>query len=62
MAWHENLVPHRGEIVERFEERFLRMWDFYLLVCAGSFRCRRNQLWQVVLSKGGVRGGYTSVR
>jgi cyclopropane-fatty-acyl-phospholipid synthase len=62
MAWYAKLLPHRGAIVERFGERFLRMWDFYLLVCAGSFRCRRNQLWQVVLSKGGVRGGYTSVR
>jgi hypothetical protein len=25
---------------------------------AGSFRARRNQLWQVVYSKRGVPGGY----
>jgi cyclopropane-fatty-acyl-phospholipid synthase len=30
----------------------------YLLSCAGSFRARRNQLWQIVFSKQGVRGGY----
>jgi cyclopropane-fatty-acyl-phospholipid synthase len=62
MAWHANLAPHRAAMKDRFGERFVRMWDYYLLVCAGSFRCRKNQLWQVVLSKGGVRGGHASVR
>jgi hypothetical protein len=27
------------------------MWVYYLLSCAGSFRARRNQLWQIVFSK-----------
>jgi cyclopropane-fatty-acyl-phospholipid synthase len=30
------------------------MWKFYLLSCAGTFRARRLQLWQVVLSKGDI--------
>jgi len=34
------------------------MWQYYLLMCAGSFRARRNQLWQLVLTKNGIRGGY----
>jgi len=34
------------------------MWQYYLLMCAGSFRARRNQLWQLVLSKKGIQGGY----
>jgi len=38
------------------------MWTYYLRTSAGSFRARRNQLWQVVLSKKGVPGGYRSVR
>jgi cyclopropane-fatty-acyl-phospholipid synthase len=38
------------------------MWKFYLLSCAGSFRARNIQLWQIVLSKRGVPGGYQSVR
>jgi cyclopropane-fatty-acyl-phospholipid synthase len=38
------------------------MWRFYLLSFAGMFRVRRIQLWQIVLSKGGVRGGYASLR
>lgn len=43
-------------------DRFYRMWKYYLLSCAGTFRARKMQLWQVVLSKNGVLGGYTSVR
>jgi cyclopropane-fatty-acyl-phospholipid synthase len=38
------------------------MWTYYLLTSAGSFRARNNQLWQLVLSKKGVMGGYTSIR
>ena len=30
-----------------------------LLMCAGAFRARRNQVWQLVMSKGGIKGGYT---
>jgi cyclopropane-fatty-acyl-phospholipid synthase len=32
------------------------------LSSAGSFRSRYLQVWQIVLSKKGVRGGYHSVR
>jgi cyclopropane-fatty-acyl-phospholipid synthase len=39
-------------------ERFYRMWRYYLLSCAGAFRARDIQLWQWVLSKGGVPHGY----
>jgi cyclopropane-fatty-acyl-phospholipid synthase len=62
MAWHENFAAHWGEIKNEYDERFYRMWTYYLLSCAGAFRARRLQLWQVVLSKKGVLGGYRSVR
>jgi cyclopropane-fatty-acyl-phospholipid synthase len=38
------------------------MWRYYLLTSAGSFRARRTQLWQLVLSPHGVARGYRSVR
>jgi cyclopropane-fatty-acyl-phospholipid synthase len=38
------------------------MWCYYLYQCAGSFRARRNQLWQIVLSPDGVDRRYESVR
>ena len=48
--------------IQVHDERFYRMWKYYLLSCAGVFRARKNQLWQIVLSKKGVQGGYKSIR
>ena len=62
MAWHRNLDDNWGKIKSKYDERFHRMWKYYLLSCAGAFRARRNQLWQIVLSKKGVVGGYKSIR
>ena len=58
IAWHENFQQHWGELKNSYDDRFKRMWQYYLLTAAASFRARRNQLWQLVLSKGGVSGGY----
>ena len=41
-----------------YDERFFRMWRYYLLSSAGTFRARINQLWQVVFSRDGLKGGY----
>lgn len=62
MAWHHNFSSRWQEIADQFDTRFFRMWSFYLLVCAATFRVRKNQLWQIVLSKNGVPGGYQSIR
>ncbi|HUC02261.1 MAG TPA: cyclopropane fatty acyl phospholipid synthase [Candidatus Paceibacterota bacterium] len=62
MAWHENFVASWPLIKKDYDDRFYRMWNYYLLSCAGSFRARKIQLWQLVLSKKGVVGGYRSVR
>lgn len=62
MAWHHNFNQHWPELQGEYGERFYRMWVYYLLSSAGSFRARNNQLWQFVLSKKGVLGGYEAVR
>lgn len=62
MAWHENFATNWDKIKRDYDQRFYRMWTYYLLSCAGSFRARKIELWQVVLSKKGVLGGYRSVR
>jgi cyclopropane-fatty-acyl-phospholipid synthase len=62
MAWFENFDKAWPTLREKYGDRFYRMWKYYLLSCAGSFRSRHIHLWQVVLSKGGVKGGYRSVR
>jgi cyclopropane-fatty-acyl-phospholipid synthase len=51
MAWHENFQNAWPTLKERYDDRFKRMWDYYLLSCAGSFRSRNIQLWQIVLTK-----------
>ncbi len=33
----------------------IRRWEYYLLSCAGAFRARSNQVWQIVLTKYGTR-------
>ncbi|WP_409522083.1 MULTISPECIES: cyclopropane fatty acyl phospholipid synthase [unclassified Pseudomonas] len=58
MAWHDNFIKAWPEFESSLGERFYRMWRYYLLSCAGAFRARDIQLWQWVLSKGGVPNGY----
>jgi len=62
MAWHHNFIKSWKGLQGRYGERFYRMWRYYLLSCAGSFRARNVQLWQMVLSKQGIVGGYSSFR
>ena len=63
MAWYENFKTNWDKIKEKYGERFYRMWKYFLLSSAGAFRARnKNQLWQIVLSKNGVEGGYQAVR
>jgi cyclopropane-fatty-acyl-phospholipid synthase len=59
MAWYANFIRNWETVKDLYDERFFRMWCYYLLCCAGSFRSRRNQLWQLVFSKEGIRGGWT---
>lgn len=61
-AWYQNFTESWPQLRHKYNERFYRMWEYYLLSCAGSFAIRHTQLWQIVLSKGGVRNGYQSVR
>jgi cyclopropane-fatty-acyl-phospholipid synthase len=63
MAWYHNFEDNWDKIKDQYSERFYRMWKYFLLSSAGSFRSRRrNQLWQIVLSKNGVQGGYQTIR
>lgn len=62
MQWHKNVVSHWDQLKKNYSERFFRMWQFYLLSCAGVFRSRKVNLWQIVLSPHGVPGGYQSIR
>lgn len=58
MAWHKNFEEGVSKGVFSCTDRVHRMFRYYLLTCAGAFRARDIQLWQVVLSPRGVLGGY----
>jgi cyclopropane-fatty-acyl-phospholipid synthase len=62
MAWARNVAERWDALPERYDERFRRMWRYYLLQCAGIARSRHNNVWQIVLSPKGVPGGYRSIR
>jgi len=58
MAWFENFAKKWYTIQHTYDKNFYRMWKYYLLSCAGSFRARKNQVWQIVLSKNGLKNGW----
>ncbi|OVE74673.1 cyclopropane-fatty-acyl-phospholipid synthase, partial [archaeon D22] len=58
IAWYDNFLKYAKK--NKLDMRFFRMWKYYLLSCAGSFRARKNQVWQIVFSKGAL--SYTPIR
>ncbi|MCX6727866.1 MAG: cyclopropane fatty acyl phospholipid synthase [Candidatus Saccharibacteria bacterium] len=59
LAWDSNfkknwskiskLANDHGELL--YDEQFYRMWRYYLLCCAATFRVGRNDVAQIVMSK-----------
>jgi cyclopropane-fatty-acyl-phospholipid synthase len=62
MSWFGNFESNWDKLKPYYDDRFYRMWKYYLLSSAGSFRSRYLQVWQMVLSRKGVPGGYNPVR
>lgn len=62
MAWDARFEEGVENKKFKVEPKTRRMFRYYLLTCAGAFRARDLQLWQLVFSPNGVTGGYRSVR
>lgn len=62
MAWQENFKQAWPELSKDYDRRFYKMWEFYLNSSAGSFRAKRLNLWQLVLTRKEFSGFYASVR
>jgi cyclopropane-fatty-acyl-phospholipid synthase len=58
MCWFGNFDRNWDQLRQTYDDRFYRMWKYYLLSSAGAFRARKQHVWQLVLSPRGVRGGY----
>jgi len=66
MAWNKNFQDNWDIIKKqgngKYDNRFKRMWEYYLQSCAGAFRAGNIQLWQLVLSKSGFNVDYKGIR
>ena len=58
MAWHQRFNDAWPELALRYTPRFRRMFNYYLCACAGAFRARDIELWQVLFSRGKEGGMY----
>ncbi|HFK4065045.1 cyclopropane fatty acyl phospholipid synthase [Kluyvera ascorbata] len=58
MAWHERFNQAWSGLSSNYTPRFRRMFNYYLCACAGAFRARDIELWQVLFSRGTEGGMY----
>ena len=49
--WHVNVLAVRDKVTQQFDERFLRMWRYYLSYCECGFRVGSIDLMQITLRK-----------
>ena len=49
--WKENCLKNKAQIVEMFDEKFFRMWEFYLAGCEIAFKWGDQVVYQFQLSK-----------
>ncbi len=57
LAWNDNFERawrERADLRDRYDERFYRMWRYYLLASAAAFRARYLQLYQLVVTRVGT--------
>ena len=49
--WRDRFEAARPDIAALYDERFCRMFEFYLGIAEQSFRARRQYIWQIQLAK-----------
>lgn len=50
-AWHERFQANRDHVVQLYDERFCRMWEYYLQACEAGFRWSGMTVFQLQLTK-----------
>jgi cyclopropane-fatty-acyl-phospholipid synthase len=50
-AWRKRFMAHREEAAKLYDERFCRMWEFYLAGSETSFRVDGHMVFQIQLAK-----------
>ena len=49
--WKENCIKNKAKIIEMFDEKFFRMWEFYLAGCEMAFKWGDQVVYQFQLTK-----------
>ena len=49
--WRQRFMAHAGEVGDLYDERFVRMWEYYLVLCEIGFRRRTNVVFQMQLTR-----------
>ena len=49
--WYSNFLKNKNSIIKMFDERFFRMWEYYLLSSQYSFQNLGNVVFQIQISK-----------
>ncbi|RYF28984.1 MAG: cyclopropane fatty acyl phospholipid synthase [Chloroflexi bacterium] len=62
LAWHQNFTKNYSKISDKYDEKFYKMWEYYLLMCAAGFRTRNTHLWQFVMTRHEVSERYDAPR
>ncbi|VAH53993.1 unnamed protein product [Triticum turgidum subsp. durum] len=56
MHWRDNFMANKDQVLELgFDEKFIRIWEFYLMYSAAGFKSRAVGDYQVVFSRPGNR-------
>jgi cyclopropane-fatty-acyl-phospholipid synthase len=50
-AWRERFLAHRSEVLRLYDQRFLRMWEFYLACSEMAFRQGDMVVFQIQMAK-----------
>jgi cyclopropane-fatty-acyl-phospholipid synthase len=50
-AWRERFLAHREEVEKLYDQRFTRMWEFYLAASEMAFREQAMMVFQLQLTK-----------
>jgi cyclopropane-fatty-acyl-phospholipid synthase len=49
--WRERFTARSDEVIALYDERFYRMWEFYLVLCEIGFRRRTNIVFQMQIAR-----------
>ncbi len=49
--WYQNVIENKDKIIKMFDQRFYRMWEFYLLASKYSFVNMGNVVFQIQIAK-----------